>query len=325
MKNLKLAFLTVASMLLVASTAFSSGFYIKSKKGSQVGTQINVELELWNGGTITNFLSDVTIRYYFKSTDAHKYTGDVWYYDATGPKPGIRCSPVNNPYGSNHFCDIIFSKDAPGVAAKHAVSLELVFYGEPRKAETMSDDYSNPDSSYNFYKTDKIVVYENSKLVWGVEPVRNPHFFKIESYDPSGQNNDIRSVIHLIKDHRGLVSTNRMRIRYYFDTTYGTPSSYWSYINSDNAPGGTPQIECKGMEVPITNRADNADMYCDITFPNGGTMSSSYPEFYIDFVASNGTYQWKTADWSWVGSTRIENKRIVGFIDGELTWGELPK
>lgn len=308
---------------------------IKAKQGTQSTNQVDVELELWNNkfqSSDTVALNDVTIRYYFNSNPKLQYKGDIWYYDVSGPKPKIRCaSQMSTGDGGNQFCDIIFDKDAPELAANSHVSVEAVFYAEPRLTEITHDDYSNPANATEFKTNKKIVVYKDSKKVWGEEAQRPVSPINIESYDARTYSHVIEPVIYLDnKAYYHPVPLKDLKLRYYFYSTVGAANIYTAEMWYDDAPGDiTPTVSCHDMAVPVYSRTDMANMYCEVSFPGGDYLNPLYNEFHVDFAAWAGGWgqfsQSQVYDWSWNGINREVNKRIVAFYEGAIMWGELPK
>lgn len=322
MKKLKLALLSALSMLMVASTATAAtNLSIKSRSGDDNNnTQIGVELELWNNSSSSVSLNDVTIRYYFSGA-GKDYTGSIWYYDAAGTKPKIRCSA--ELYTSN-YCDIIFDKNAPTLSGYNAVSIEAVFKASQYVTENTSDDHSNSYNSFQFLKNDKMVVYKNSELVWGSEPTRGPQKLRLYSFDDRGGNGYILNPsISISNYYHNPVDTKSMKVVYYFHSNQPA-SSYTAEMWYDNAPGGTPQVACKDLAAPLYNRTKMANKYCEVTFPYGGDLSYM-GGMKIDFGIWNGYYHSQAYDWSWNGTTSQSNSQIVIYKNGTIFWGEEPR
>lgn len=341
MKKLKLALLSAAALLFISPMSqaeqrtvsdVNPPVSIEARQGSSNGNQIDVELELWNNTYDAIDLKDITIRYYFNSDPRRKYTGDVWYYDAGGMKPKIRCTgQMTDGGGGNQFCDIIFDKNAPKLAGKSAVSLETVFYGQPRMTEVLDDDFSKPANSTTFTTNWKIPVYSNGARLWGYEAPRMKSPIHIESYDARTYGHTIQPVIHVDnKEYYHPVPLKNLKLRYYFYSTVGAASNYTAEMWYENAPGSTsPTVSCHDMEVPVVGGVNKANMYCEVSFPGGDYLNPLQNEFHVDFAAWSGNwgqyYQVQEGDWSWLDLPKIVNKRIVAFYDGMLMWGELPK
>lgn len=326
MKKLKSVFLSAVSVLLLASTAFSatSDLSIKSKQGSANSDQVDVELELWNNSSSAVDLNDVTIRYYFSSSTGNPYSGNIWYYDQSGANPKIQCSAQASHEGSDQFCDIIFDGNAPRLSAYSAVSIEAVFFSQPRRAENTQYDYSNPSSATSFTTNNKIIVYKNSQLVWGQEPMRSDRPISVSSYDGRGSNGYIMApIIRVTNESQSPNSVKDLTVRYYIYSTVGAASTYTADMWYHSAPS-TPSVNCYDMEVPLHNRTDMANMYCDVTFPYGGYVNGS-SGFDLDYGLWNGSYQSQGSDWSWNGATQAVNKRVVVLINNTIIWGDVPR
>lgn len=325
MKKLKLILLSLVSMLLLASAAYSepSPLYIKAKKGAHTGNQVNVELELWNNTAGETSMHDVTIRYYFNSKLGHPYFGEVWYFDH-GPQPRIRCTSQYSDQNANQFCDIVFHGYTSKLAGYSAVSLEVIFYGSPRQWENMDDDFSNPANSSSFTTNSKISVYKGGRLIWGEWAKNTASPITVESYEGLPNDKYTMEPIMRITNRTSMpIETKNLKVRYY-------NSGYKQYLPIadvwyDDAPGGTPQASCYHMPVEILNGYANANRYCEVTFPYGGTLHP-YAGFDLDVAfMTPSAAQAQESNWSWNGTTNRINKRIAVFDGNILIWGDIPK
>lgn len=184
------AALAVAA-LAVAPNAFAADAITAQYRTSASGAttdQVEPWFKLVNSGTTSVPLSEVKIRYYFKSE-----TPDVGYRFACSW--AVRgCGNVTGQFGTltggpaDRYLEVGFTSGAgtlnPGADSG---DLQLRFYRTNWGSITQTDDYSfRADSGYS--ASNKVTVYRGGTLLWGTPPGGTPPTTTTTSSTPPNPN-----------------------------------------------------------------------------------------------------------------------------------------
>ena len=166
------AALTVAA-IAVAPNAFAADAITAQYRTSASGAttdQVEPWFKLVNSGTTSVPLSDVKIRYYFRSE-----TPDVGYRFACSW--AVRgCGNVTGQFGTltggsaDRYLEVGFTSGAGTLAPNQdSGDLQLRFYRTNWSQINQSDDYSfRGESTYSAWN--RVTVYRGSTLLWGTPP-----------------------------------------------------------------------------------------------------------------------------------------------------------
>jgi subtilisin family serine protease len=167
---------TVMPTSLAATTTSQPGFslkaqYLNAATAANSGA-ISPHLNLFNTGTTSIVLKDVTLRYWFTADGA--VTNNYWCDYAS-----LGCTRITYRFvtlaasrtGADTFLEIGFTSDAGSLAAgTNTGTIQNRFSKSDWGLYTQTGDYSFDPSKTQFADWSKVTVYLNGTLVWGVEP-----------------------------------------------------------------------------------------------------------------------------------------------------------
>jgi len=141
--------------------------YRDGGNGSATDNMINPHLRLVNNGTQAVAYSNLTIRYWFTSEENN--TLNFWCDWAQ-----LGTGFVNGTFGTANGMDYLeISLDAGAGsldAGQNSGPLQTRFAKANWSPFNETDDYSYNATSTSFSPNDKITLYVNGSLVWGIEP-----------------------------------------------------------------------------------------------------------------------------------------------------------
>ncbi|TPN87770.1 PKD domain-containing protein [Aquimarina algicola] len=141
--------------------------YKDGGNGSATDNTINPHIQLVNNGDNPVDYKDITIRYWFTSEDSNDL--NFWCDWAQ-----VGTDNVSGTFGQsagNNYLDITFNQSAGILASKtNSGPIQARFAKTNWSNFNEADDYSYDDTKTDYTNHDKIAVYLNSTLVWGVEP-----------------------------------------------------------------------------------------------------------------------------------------------------------
>ncbi|MBQ4819023.1 PKD domain-containing protein [Aquimarina sp. MMG016] len=144
--------------------------YRDAGNGNTTDNSINPHLRIINNGTEPITYSDITIRYWFTSEN----NSDLNFWCDWAQ---LGTNNVRGTFGQANGMDYleVSFKTAAGslLASSNSGDIQARFAKSNWSNFDESDDYSYNTSFTNFQPNDRITMYLNGNLIWGIEPVLN--------------------------------------------------------------------------------------------------------------------------------------------------------
>jgi hypothetical protein len=137
-------------------------------------------LKLINPDLTTLPLSEITLRYYFKTDNAQTLVPQIYYADLQGgysPYLNITgcvsgtISPMITPLASaSHYIEVAFNGSAPQLLHNDYAIVQVSFHQSDWGFFDQSNDYSFDATKTSFADWVKVTAYRKGVLIWGTEP-----------------------------------------------------------------------------------------------------------------------------------------------------------
>ncbi|GAB3898341.1 hypothetical protein GCM10028803_17630 [Larkinella knui] len=302
--------------------------YQNGDNGQATNNQIKPYLQLSNEGTSAIPYSELTVRYWFT---AENYAGINPFIDyAQLGNNNVKMtyvrqdSPARN--GANGYVEYGFAASTGSLAAggiSGPIQSRIANKDWADLSET--DDYSY-QSNANYALTDRITVYRNGTLIWGVEPQPVAALVKVKVLSENKNNNPNSNTIstYLKINNEGNVplAYGDLTVRYWF-TPEGTASLNY-FI--DYAKLGNSNLT--GQFIPVNPAKTRAEVYFELKLkPTAGTLYplSNTGNIQYRIAKSNWTNFVETNDYSYQSAASFsENDHITVYYQNNLIYGTEP-
>jgi hypothetical protein len=132
---------------------------------------ISPKIKLYNSGTTTVKLSDITLRYYYTidGNQAQNFWCD-WSSAGSGNVTGSFVTMPSTKAGADHYLEIGFTTAAGELQAGASIEVQARFSKSDWTNYTQTGDYSFNGTGSNYADWSKVTGYISGTLNWGVEP-----------------------------------------------------------------------------------------------------------------------------------------------------------
>jgi hypothetical protein len=285
---------------------------------------------LVNTGNVPVDIHDIKIRYYYTGEGENPQN---FFCDWSSIGAGnIMASFVelDNPCeGADRYVELEFTQDAGVLGPEGSIDIHTRIAQEDWSEYIQTNDYSFNESGKDYVDWDKVTVYINGELKWGIEPTEIPtHIIddelplRIQMYNKKRQ--DDRSTVsprYLIYNV-GTVPINLkdVKIRYYYTIDGEKEQNFfcdWSTVGSDQVTGSFGQIP---------DAKSNGDYFFELGFKVGAGVI--YPEEWVEVHTRVAKTDWadyiQTDDFSFNETAhKYEDwTKVNGYLNGILVWGE---
>jgi hypothetical protein len=161
-------------VLTVVDTSIAKGsIKVQMYNGttSEQTSSLSPKIKLYNTGTTSVKLSDVTIRYYY--TINGEMNQNFWCDWSTIGSSNVTGTFVKMPVAetdADHYLEIGFTSGAGNLAAGEAIEVQGRVTKNDWTNYTQTDDYSFAGSGSGYVDWSKVTGYLSDSLNWGVEP-----------------------------------------------------------------------------------------------------------------------------------------------------------
>jgi hypothetical protein len=164
--SMKKTLLFCIALLIVASLCFTSTLkvqYMCGDHGAVTDNHIKPHLNIVNTGTESVSFSDLTVRYYYTKEGLADETFQIDYAQIGG-------SHIIGSFREG-YCEVSFMAGAGDLLpGNQSGPIQIRFNMDDWKNYDESDDYSYNKSFTTYTDWEKVTLYENGILVWGIEP-----------------------------------------------------------------------------------------------------------------------------------------------------------
>ncbi|MFD1143105.1 cellulose binding domain-containing protein [Larkinella insperata] len=290
--------------------------------------QIRPYLKLINDGTTAVPYSELTVRYWFT---AENYAGINTFIDyAQLGNNKVKATYVRQDApartGANGYIEYRFDASAGNLAAGgNSGPIQSRFANKDWADLNETDDYSY-NTGASFALTDRVTLYRNGVLIWGVEPETVPARVAVKvltENKSSGSNaNSISTYLKVVNEGNVPLAYGDLSVRYWFTKDGDASLNYWI----DYAKLGSSSLT--GQFVPVDPVRAGADTYFELNInPAVGTL---YP------LSNTGNIQYRIAKSNWTAfnlsndysykapAPFAENSRVTVYYQGQLIYGTEP-
>lgn len=297
---------------------------------ADISTTIYPKYKLVNNGNVSIDLKDVKLRYYYTGEgeiDQNFYCD--WSSIGSSNIISSFVELANPCEGADRYLELSFAQDTGELGPEGSFEIHTRMAQKDWSDYTQTNDYSFNESSSNYVDWDKVTVYINGELTWGIEPTEIPWEIinkelplRIQMYNGnrSSNNNTIYPMYKIYNIGTIPVNLKDVKIRYIYTINgYKEQNFYcdWSNIGSSNIIGSFNQLP---------DSKSNGDYYFELGFKDGaGTI---YPEEWVEVHTRFSKTDWanytQTDDYSFnsVDSSYEDWTNVNGYLDEILIWGE---
>lgn len=301
--------------------------HLDADNNQPTNNSIKPYLQLANESTSPIPYSEITVRYWLTVEDFAPLTNLSVYWAQLGTdKVKLKYVALPSPQqGALGYIEYSFDASAGNLAANsNSGPIQSGIGKQNWTALNESDDYSYGDHS-SYTKTDRITLYRNGNLVWGVEPPSVIPVQRLKVYSQnlsSATTNSISTYIQVRNEGNTPTSYQKMTVRYWLTADGVAPLNFYL----DYAVLGNANV--KGKVVKPSPPLAGADSYLELSFDAG--LGMFYP------LSGTGNIQYRLAksDWSnlnqaddfsyQAANTMQENSRMTVYLDGMLVYGSEP-
>jgi hypothetical protein len=298
--------------------------HLDGDNGQITNNSIRPYLKVLNNDSTNVSYRELTMRYWFTPEN---YTGINAFIDYAALGNNVRAAyiPLQQPHnGAYGYVEYSFDSTAGNLlAGANSGEIQSRLANSNWGNFNEADDYSYQHST-SYVANNKITLYRNGTLVWGVEPGTVPAVtsLKASTLSNKSRNNTISTWLQLANDGNMPVRYEDVSIRYWFTSGDSIALNYWM----DYAQLGIDNIT--GTIVAVNPALDGADHYLELTFkPAAGQL---YP------LSNSGNLQYRISKSNWgvldqsddysylpVSSFTVNNKVTV-YNKGQLIFGQEP-
>lgn len=294
-------------------------------RGNATNNSINPQLKLENQGSAVVPCSELTARYWFTAENFAGINTWIDYAQLGNSKVKMKYVQLDTPRaGAYGYIEYSFDKSAgnlvaggnSGVIQSRLANTDWTNFNE-------ADDYSYVNNQA-YANNNRITLYRNGQLVWGVEPVVLTPEVKVKAYSSTRNAgaNSISTELTINNEGNMPVAYGDISVRYWFTADGNAALNAWV----DYAKLGNSNITTSFNAV--TPVANGADKYFEIKIKP--TLGNLYP------AGNTGTIQYRIAksDWSnftftndhsWKAPAPLaENDHITVYYKGQLIFGTEP-
>ena len=291
---------------------------------------IGPQFRLKNIGGFDRNYEDLTVRYWFTSENHNDliFTTDwaaLGVQNINASFTALEPALIN----ANYSADVTF---AAGSLAGNSDSGEI--HNRIYKVDWTTFDENN-DHSYganqSYEMTDKITVYLNGELIWGVEPQPQPGLVSelvVQQKNPSAGLSEGNTIFAMLQvDNVGPVAVpySDLSVRYWFSSEDGNNVGLNHWIDWAELGAGAVSGEFKDTVIGTVG----TDKYLELSFSLDGQSLSSLSSTgeihtrigktdWSNFELSNDHSYNATSGWT-------EGVSVTAYIGDQLVWGTEPE
>ncbi|RRB02742.1 cellulose binding domain-containing protein [Larkinella rosea] len=302
--------------------------YQNGDNGQATNNQIKPYLKLVNEGTTAVPYSELTIRYWFTAENYAGINTFIDYAQLGNNKVKINYVRQDSPalLGANGYIEYGFEASAGNLAAggnSGPIQTRLANKDWADLNETDDHSYS---ANANYVLTDRITVYRNGTLIWGVEPQTTSPVVKLkvltENKNGNPNSNSISTYLKVSNEGNVPLAYGDLAVRYWFTPEGTTSLNYWI----DYAKLGNSNLT--GQFVPVNPARSGAETYLELNVkPAAGTLYplSNTGNIQYRIAKSNWSNFNETNDYSYKAAAPFsENDHVTVYYQGNLIYGIEP-
>lgn len=296
-----------------------------ASNGQTTSNQIRPNLQLTNSGSTPVPYNQLTVRYWFTTEQFAPVNTFIDYAQLGNSNVKATYVRTAGPYnGADGYVEYSFVGAAGALGANSG----------PIQSRIAKQDYTNFNQSDDFSFTangaytvnQKITVYRNGQLVWGIEPTPAPAALQLKVQTQNRNNsptgNQISTYLTLNNTGNIPVAYKDLALRYWFTAEGNQPLNFWI----DYTPLGNGKV--KGNFVRLPTPLSVADTYWEVKFDS--TLGSLYG------ASTTGSIQFRITknDWSnfneandysyKIAAPLADNTHVTVYYKGQLVWGNEP-
>ncbi|MCL6588886.1 MAG: hypothetical protein K6U80_02930 [Firmicutes bacterium] len=151
--------------------AASAQLLYQNQRTEPVSNLIHPNLRVTNTGGIPINLADMKIRYWYTREPAQPQVYEVYYSNTGNSNVTGAFIPVTPARpGANYYLEIGFTGAAGSLAPLASVDVNSAFHTTVYSNYNQANDYSYDGTFFTLAPYNRITVYVNGTLVWGIEP-----------------------------------------------------------------------------------------------------------------------------------------------------------
>lgn len=284
---------------------------------------------IYNTGTSEINLSDMEIRYYFtrEGEEDYKFLCD-WSNIGSSNISGTFIEMPAPMIGADCYLGIKFENGAESIKPGEYVEIQSRFAKSDWSKNNQLNDYSFNKESDSFIDWQKVTVYANGTLIWGVEPNEpEPVPVPVKELEIRMCNAQVNQKTNTLFPRYVLLNTgnvsinlNDVRIRYYYTIDGEEEQNFWCDWSSVGASNIT------GKFVKLDEPVEKADYYVEVGFkPGAGILKpGSQVEIHTRIAKTNWKDYDQFNDYSYSASQHnyILWNKVTVFIGNEMIWGD---
>jgi len=158
---------------------YGCGFKLQYKTGdtSASTNQLTPQFKIFNNSSSSVPVSEFTIRYWY-TNEGDKAQGFACDYASESigcPNASVSFTKLVYPQtGATHFLQVGFAPTAGSIAPGSTAEIQIRVNRTDWTSYTQTGDYSFDPTKTAFADWDRVTLYRNGGLVWGVEPGMGP-------------------------------------------------------------------------------------------------------------------------------------------------------
>ncbi len=297
---------------------------------ADMSTTIYPKYKLINNGNVPIDISDIKLRYYYtgEGDNTQNFYCD-WSSIGTSNIIG-KFVELNNPCeGADRYLELSFAQGLGELGPEGSIEIHTRMAQNDWSEYIQTNDYSFNKNAFNYVDWEKVTVYINEELTWGIEPEEIPWQaideelpLRIQMYNgnTSANSNTIFPRYKIYNIGTVPINLEDVKIRYFYTIDgYNEQNFYcdWSNIGSSNVLGSFKSL---------SDSKSNGDYYFELGFKDssGVIYPQEWVEVHTRFAKTNWANYTQSDDYSFnPSSTQYEDwTKVNGYINDVLIWGE---
>ncbi len=330
-----LVYLLILSLLVtllppatpVAAQSTSLKVQYRTNTTNPSDAEITPFLQIVNTGSTSVPLSELTVRYWYTiDGDTPQTFVCDWAQVGCANLSGSFVKLATSLSSADYYMELRFSSTAGSLAAGASTEVHQRFHKTNWANYNESNDYSYDGTKTAYADWNRITLYRNGTLIWGVEPGGSGSVdFKVQyrTYTTNPSDAEITPYLQIFNNGSTSVPLSELTVRYWYTVDGDTPQTYvcdWAQMGCANITASFVKLS-----VPTST----ADYYLELRFTSAaGSIGANTPsnEIRQRFHKTNWANYNESNDYSY-DSTKTayaDWNRVTLYRNGVLVWGVEP-